>query len=301
MVENGLDFLDDKSGNNKKPLKGKTPIKKSPIKKASPIKVDSSKEEEVKQETPVAEQTFTKEDVQKMIQEALGSQPKETSQSNETLSLLTDVIKELKRDKTPEVAYDDYSYAPISEIDESDYIEGGKPFFCYNSGYIIADDKRSGQQVRAPRGIISFDFQYCTVKGQGRNSELFNLCQFVSYSKNEVKWLQDHSMFNVDFFEKFEADLEVGSSLSKQFSRASNVVSSMSNGDVVRLSKERKLKTVADYDKQRSLLVESLAQEYIENSKSKGDQMLAAIFKQKGMHDEPQHASGSVIGSILNG
>lgn len=300
MTDNDLDFLDDSTeGSNKKSTPKKTPIKKTPIKK-SPIKVESSKEE-VKKEEPTVEQTFTKEDVQKMIQEALGAQPKADSQNNEILSQLTEVIKTLSKEKEVDDVYSSDEYAPISEIDVDDYIEGGKPFFCYNSGYIIVDDKRAGKSVRSPRGPIEFDFQYCTVKGQGKNSELFNLCQFVSYSKKEVEWLKTHTMFNIDFFEKFEADLEVGSNLSKQFSKASNVVTSMSNAEVVRMSRERKLKTAADYDVQRSILVESLAEEYIKNSKRKGDQMLASIFKEKGLYDNAEHASGSVIGSILNG
>lgn len=97
-----------------------------------------------------------------------------------------------------------YGMPPItdSNIDPDDVLTVPAMFFSYSFKYAIYDDVRNGRPVAIPVGIVKFNPVHRSVQGGGRYSPAYsNLSIALVWSKKQVEWLKQHSLFGTYFFE----------------------------------------------------------------------------------------------------
>ena len=165
-----------------------------------------------------AKDTANLEETVKMLAEKLALMEK--NQNNPSMGGLSlDVIKELLRQARPaptghhldpEVFYkNDIEY----ETGPEDYDEKGVLFTAPSTGIVVYDDIRKGIAMRTPsRKEIFFMFEGQVKSRDDRGKEVLNTFSiYLSRSKNEQKWLREHTLYGIMFNESGKKTLSVNS------------------------------------------------------------------------------------------
>ena len=129
---------------------------------------------------------------------------------SDTSAVLTELVNQLKEKPDSEKYCGGNAYVKQEDIDPEDQLEQGVTFFCHQTGHVIVDDKRQGHPVRTPFGEpILFQYQSTKSVKTGRETKLQTLSAYTSWSKMEVNWLKEHSLFGSMFFENHQHALSM--------------------------------------------------------------------------------------------
>lgn len=90
-----------------------------------------------------------------------------------------------------------------SQIPVDDFEENGVSFFVPSTGYVMSCDRRKGKIVKLPWGkkTIFFEHEGTKIRNQGKYQELSIISKYTSYSKKEIEWIRNHSMYGVLIYE----------------------------------------------------------------------------------------------------
>ncbi len=93
-------------------------------------------------------------------------------------------------------------------------------FITHRTFYVIADDKRNGLNIRAPKNMIVFKYESTKQVKSGRETDLIHLSTYTCSSRTELEWLRNHSHFGITFFDKISTALTIdavrGANLAKK-------------------------------------------------------------------------------------
>jgi len=234
------------------------------VRAGEPSKVEAAPTEKLSE-------TISEEDTQKLLLEQLQAMRKELDELKQNKSVSANVPAPLidsKEFAEAIVRAGDESKGKKYLIDEKDipegdYIEKGITFSAAGAGYIQVGDIRQGQYVDSPyKNIIKFKYQ-ATDKRGGRNvkEEVINhYCTYTTHSKKVVKWLREHTLYGIKFWESAREALDADST---KAAIAANIMLGLSKQDGHQLRKmcmQEKISIYDDLGKMRALLANKLAE-----------------------------------------
>lgn len=130
--------------------------------------------------------------------------------ANETATAITQLVEKLKEKPDSEKYGGEDTYTRPEDIDPDDMMEEGRTFFSHQVYYVIADDKRSGHNVRTPFGkAIEFIYQSTKQVKTGNETRLHNISTYTTHSKKEEAWILEHKFYGAIFFSSHTEALSV--------------------------------------------------------------------------------------------
>lgn len=183
---------------------------------------------------------------------------------------------------------DQYQYVDEADIDPDDFIEEGHTFFCHQGGYCIVDDMRQGRPVQTPLStVIMFDFLKSNMKGHGKEIEIDVLSTYVSYSKREVKWLQESSFYGWIIFDDIEMATSDSAKKVARISQFLTSIRSMEKKEMIKECRRRGIAMNAKTENMRLELATAMSEEQVTREKQESSNRAknaiieAQIFDQK--------------------
>jgi len=156
----------------------------------------TSKEVQDQQE----EQMVPMSQIDSIIKERMG----EFSKNSRDVDLATAIAEAMVRaqNENETKKFDPFSYLSRAEISKDDWLDEPVKFWALGILLVIGDDKREGQNIPAPRGLIKFLPQGTKRKPRGKETEIQILCAYETRSKLEAEFLQRHTLCGARFFLK---------------------------------------------------------------------------------------------------
>jgi hypothetical protein len=123
----------------------------------------------------------------------------------------------------------------VYEIDREDLLEIPVMFFTNSVSFALYDDTRDNHIVKTPygRGFKFRAIQRTIDKSSTRNPVYTNLSCVLIRSKKEADWLRNHTLFGLKFYEKKDDISSEELKYQEYVVRAWNVVSNMSEFEVM--------------------------------------------------------------------
>lgn len=244
-----------------------------------PKKVETQKE--------AAKQPETSNSNQVTIDAALLASLIEKASGKNDTNDIKELVKEIRKKDNAEIYSADSRYRTEDDLDPEDYIENGVAFYTYSNGYFISDDKRKGKPVLTPFGnTLKFEFLHATKKTSGRNAVIEPVSMYVSYSKKEVKWLENHSYFNVKFFRDIKAVTNVDGRKAQKLSKAMGMVKGMSVHELAKACRERGISMAVDADDMRYALAAHHADDEIRKEDAENEIRSVNAVREKLLVDK---------------
>ena len=245
---------------------------------------------EKKEEVKIVESSdvkYTSEDVgllMSKIKELEGriNNPGPNSRSANEASLLRELVSGLSK-KTDDEKYDG-DYVSEEDFDPEDFLdeEDAVSFYAPSVFYIITDDKRNGLPVRTPfRKPINFIYEVTKRVKNGREFDLYNVCKYISRSKKEVEWLENHTFFNSKFFKNMSSTMTAPARKAAKIARAMVSLNNMGQQDIMRLSTDLQLPFMENLDAMRATIAEFQATEAMKQEKEFSRKVLMEQEDQK--------------------
>lgn len=152
---------------------------------------------------------------------------------------------------------------PSEYINMEDFLDTPKTFFSYKFIYTIYDDFRYGTAIKTPYGRpIKFHpiYRYQKKGSTIRDTKVITVSMSKVHSKKEVKWLREHSKFNISFFETTKDAERVDDMFADKLSEAANLVNGMNQAAVIKRAQIEKLEITSDLEEMRRKLIIHLAE-----------------------------------------
>lgn len=187
----------------------------------------------------------------------------------EHLEIIKDLqaqVEELK--KTVEPISNDPEYVNPSD----DYLDDPVVFFAFSSHYSIFGDKKYNREVLPPRGEpIVFDklYRYKRRAKTGRGVDVVSISQSVVRSEMDLKFLREHSLYGIKFFESINKAKNVNITLAEKMSEMNAVTSNMSDHQIIERAKREGISiSNPDIVYIRQMLTKKLAEDAMKQEKT---------------------------------
>ncbi len=180
--------------------------------------------------------------------------------SDETKELLKQLIEQQKISNIPEGLRKRVSSIKEEDIDKGDYMKEPKVFYAYNFYYAIYGDRRLGRDVSTP---YDTPIQFRLLKTKRVSDGTLCVCSTLIYSKKEYEWLQNHSLFNLFFFEQLADEDNVDITLVNKMSEISGMFTSMNQRQIVERAQQMGLPISQDIMKVRNSMIRKMAEDEI--------------------------------------
>lgn len=152
-------------------------------------------------------------EVQKQMEAFLAKQNVQVPAGNGTeqmAELVTMFAKKLDQVSGPKSSQFEFNQAHSEiDFDPNDVLpkEEERTFISHKMLYVIVDDKRGGRNIRAPFDKILFDYDSTKRTKDGKETNLLQLSKYTCRSRIELKWLLEHTLFNIMFFDSVKGAL----------------------------------------------------------------------------------------------
>lgn len=158
-----------------------------------------------------------------------------------------------------------------------DYLEVPSVFFCFSEQYNCHGDVRNGLENLPPLGFVKFKPIYRYKRPAGRGVDVISVSQVSLRSKTQTKWLRDHSLFGIKFFENID-DVKSGvdTTMAEKMQEQSARVSGMNDLQIIERAGAEGLHIHSDTSKLRRELVQSLAMKEIRKSSKNKEKFFKA-------------------------
>lgn len=131
-----------------------------------------------------------------------------------------------------------------------DYLDVPATFFAFSSRFAIFGDKRFGREVLPPRDeYIIFEklHRYARQATTGRGMEMVSVCQATVRSKETAKYLRDHNLYGIKFFESIKKAQSVNVTLAEKMAEMHSVIGNMNDYQIIERAKREGI-VIADGD-----------------------------------------------------
>lgn len=149
------------------------------------------------------------------------------------------------------------------EIGEDDYLEkeDWRVFVAFRVLHVIADDKKNGRPVKAPLGMIRFNYTFTQRDQVGKEVNIVNVSQYICKSKAVLKFLLNHSEYGISFYDRVDMTLAKSSS-SMSLVRKMSSLKTLGQQDLRQLTVQYpQVKFTAELDEVRIQLAQAMVEE----------------------------------------
>lgn len=178
----------------------------------------------------------------------------------------------------------DYSEGISSaDIPVDDYDEEGITFCAPFSGYAISDDRRKGHVIRLPynKKFIFFNYEGERIFQQGKHAQKLVFSVYRSQSKEEIKWLREHTFFNTMFYESTKGMANFDVQRAQKLARIMTMLTNFELPSIISRCKEYNVPINQDIAVMRSMLAMEMSKRELESEQSHTQRRLAEIEKEK--------------------
>jgi len=164
----------------------------------------------------------------------------------------------------------------VVDIDPDDYIENGVTFSSMGTRFLLVGDKRMNQYVNSPyKRAFDFTLHMTEKKQQGKEELINNFCSVIVYSKKEVEWLRNHTLFNIEFWETIHEAIKNEDAQKAQIAaRHSANLSKLQSPQIIRKCTEMGIQKVNDIGIMRSRLAAKMAEEEMSQQNNRAENRL---------------------------
>jgi hypothetical protein len=232
--------------------------------------IDGKQEEvivvESQEENPTTEQLMPKSEVEKLL-----------SQQREMM--MKDFEKMIK--KQPTVASPVVEKSYTQELLD-DYLETPVVFFAYSSDFFLGGDFRNGREVIPPlrdekiegrTGVIRFEQVIRQIRRTERSSaKVICVSVYKCFSKKELEFLENHSLFGVRFFREMDSSKNVDSRWATKLTEANASIARLSEHRLIEVCEQNGIPKSKDVNMMRRKLIDKLAKQLLaQEQKIQGD------------------------------
>lgn len=171
-----------------------------------------------------------------------------------------------------------------SEVDLDDVLDqkDWTIFVSHRVGYVIADDKRHGKNIRAPFNLIEFKYNNTKRVTNGKETELFHISTYICKSKRENKWLREHSAFGTMFFDKISGALNVNAKKAARLMKVMTGLRNYGQAELVMLARQNGIELVDDLNIMRA----SIATVMVENQLKQEEKATEMVLRETKIESE---------------
>lgn len=201
----------------------------------------------------------------------------EGSGPNETVLAIRELVTELKKKPDSEVYGGRFKYVSEENIDPDDLLppEERQTFFAYSSFYIIVDDLRQGHPVQTPFGNeIVFKYAATKKRQSGKEYQLSLYSTYTCMSRKELKWLKEHTMYGIKFFERNEAGASDDAIKAAKLAKFMLGLKYQGQHALQSLAQQHDIKMMEDLDQMRIVLANHFADRELEQEQSASQTIL---------------------------
>jgi len=162
-------------------------------------------------------------------------------------------------------------YKPVPE---TDFQEEGVTFSSRRVFYVIGSYLNSkGVEVMPPYKLIKLQYAASDIRKDGREESIVNSCEFTTHLKAEIKFLREHPLFRVEFFENVNETMTVDSIYREFRVKAAQQVVAMTDESVIGNAHQMGLAKVdrVPVKELRQLLTTELGDQYVRDAKELED------------------------------
>lgn len=189
-------------------------------------------------------------------------------------------IEATKESNKKELDYEEGIYE--EDIPTDDYDEEGVRFCAPFVGYVIVDDVRKGKRVKLPWGKKSAFFEYAATRKiqQGKYEATAPFSVYRSHSKKEIKWLREHTNYNLMFYESSTDAVNVDLLKIQKLGRIMTLLKNYELHDILKRCREYEVPISEDAARMRMQLAYKMADRELESEGIKAKQTLEATSKE---------------------
>tara|TARA_R110000824_G_scaffold326704_4_gene513647 strand:+ start:307 stop:1149 length:843 start_codon:yes stop_codon:yes gene_type:complete len=150
----------------------------------------------------------------------------------------------------------------LENIDQDDFLETPATFFSYSFTFTVFGDKRFGRDVKTPYSKpIRFEHTFRTTKkGTSRyDKTTLSLCTAKIYSKKEVEWIRNHTLYGIKFYENIGEVQDIDVQLANKMVAVNNMLNSMTQHEVIARAKLEGITISNNLDQTRKALTVKMA------------------------------------------
>lgn len=172
-----------------------------------------------------------------------------------------------------------------AQIDPDDYEPEGVRFCHPSMGYVIADDKRKGQIVRLPynKPYIFFAHESTRIIQQGRYGATAPVSSYTSYSKKEIKWIREHSIYGTVIFETTKQAMDQRAEFAMRMAPIMTVVQDYDFPSLMKRCQEYGIPMSDNTNALRANLAMAMAERSMESDKKFTERILFNSASNKGI------------------
>jgi len=171
----------------------------------------------------------------------------------------------------------DPSKARYKPVPPSDFQDEGVTFSSRRVFLIIGSylDKK-GVEVMPPYKLFKLQYAASDIRKDGMEDSIVNFCEFTSHLKAEIKFLRDHPLYGIEFFENLNETMASDSRHSEFRIRAAQQVASMSDEAVIQAGHQFRIPRITQMSVRtiRPILVSVLGDKYIQAAKDLEDEQV---------------------------
>lgn len=224
--------------------------------------------------------------VEKLVEKRLKKDPEPATvpagmTAEQINSIVLTVAKAMKKDE-------DIDYAngiTEEQMPKEDYNKDGIMFCHPSCGWVITDDERQGQRVLIPykKRSIFFKYQSELRHGYGKFETLTALATYVSHSNKEIKWLREHTLYNVVFFENTNIASQQDVKKMQRLTEVMRTIGSFDLPTLLRYCDENEVPKSNDIPSMRQQVAFKIMEREGNQLAKKTEDMLSEAFKTKAL------------------
>jgi len=138
--------------------------------------------------------------------------------------------------------------AVVDDPDDALPLDEQVSFVSYMTYNVITSDKRNGVQVPAPINKIQFIYDSTKRIQNGKDTEMVHMSVYTCRSRKELKWLREHTLFNVDFFDHIKGALADEAKMARKISNIMMTLRTMNVHQLIAMADSNELKNYRGLD-----------------------------------------------------
>ena len=249
-------------------------MSKKEIQLAKKVRDLEEKLEEANKETPVEE---TKAEVKSAPAEEVKIPSVQDERQSAEINDLRAQLELLSNQIMKQQSLLDPSKARYKPVPPSDFQDEGVTFSSRRVFLIIGSylDKK-GVEVMPPYKLFKLQYAASDIRKDGMEDSIVNFCEFTSHLKAEIKFLRDHPLYGIEFFENLNETMASDSRHSEFRIRAAQQVASMSDEAVIQAGHQFRIPRITQMSVRtiRPILVSVLGDKYIQAAKDLEDEQV---------------------------
>jgi hypothetical protein len=167
------------------------------------------------------------------------------------------------------------------DIPTEDWDPKGVRFCCPLVGYLIQDDLRKGHRIKLPynKKEVFFEYAATRVTQVGKYEQAAPLSVFRSHSHKLTKWLREHSLYGIMFYETSNEAMNADASKALRMASIMKALQPLELHDLFRRCKEYGVEMSEDAAVMRGKIAYAMISKEIESEADRSKAILDDNYK----------------------